>query len=145
MPDNDAYRLVDVHASLQLNSQAKTFIARQQADGQRISRLRFLKENLYDHPDLVVVDRLEHRSPGDLDEDYVAELQRLSRLIKSCDQWWSPLLRQWEEVGKGFNDPEQQQRAMLALIDALNRLDKSIDPDLSGLPQNSFTEGQERL
>jgi hypothetical protein len=141
-PSADAYRLVAARALLRLSPASKEALAQQQADERRIRRLQFLKTHLYDHPELVVLDRLEHRSPGALDNDHVAELQRLSRLIKSCDRWWAPLLQQWEDVGKGFNTEEQQQRAMLTLLNALKRLDNSIEPDLSGLPQHQSPNGQ---
>lgn len=144
-PSADAYRLVAVHASLRLSPQAKETLAQQQADDRRIRRLQFLKTHLYDHPDLVVLDCLEHHSPGSLNDDYVAELQRLSRLIKSCGRWWSPLLQQWEDLGKGFNTLEQQQRAMLALLNALKELDSSTKPDLSDLPQHPFAPAQRQL
>ncbi|MFE7569815.1 hypothetical protein ACFU76_23065 [Streptomyces sp. NPDC057539] len=122
------YRLLASRATLRLSAAAQELIAQQQADEQRIRRLRFLKTNLYDHPDLVVLDRLEHHSPGALDDGYVAELQRLARLIRSCDRWWSPLLQQWEQLGQGFNDTEMQQQAMLALFDSLKALNGGSPP-----------------
>lgn len=57
------YRLVSARAALQLPVEAADFLKQQQADDHRIRRLRFLKTRLYDHPDLVVLDRLEHHSP----------------------------------------------------------------------------------
>lgn len=116
------YRLLTAQATLRLSASAQELIAQQQADKERIRRLRFLKAHLYDHPDLVVLDRLEHRAPGALDDEHVAELQRLVRLIKSCDRWWFPLLQQWEQLGQGFSDAEMQQQAMLALLDSLKVL-----------------------
>ncbi|WP_256257055.1 hypothetical protein [Streptomyces sp. MUSC 14] len=86
------YCLVDVKATLGLPSAAQELLAQRAADEQRVRRLRFLKENLYDHPDLVVLDQLEHHAPGDLGDEHAAELQRLARLICSCDRWWFPLL-----------------------------------------------------
>lgn len=142
-PDTDAYRLVAARASLRLTPQAQESLTQRQEDNRRIRRLQFLKKHLYDHPDLVVLDRLEHHSPGTLEDDHIAELQRLSRLIKSCGRWWSPLLQQWEDVGRGFTTLEQQQRAMLALLNALKELDSGIEPDLSGLPQPSIPPKQD--
>ncbi|MFF8918738.1 hypothetical protein ACF08M_36885 [Streptomyces sp. NPDC015032] len=116
------YCLLNVSAALGLPSAAQELLAQQAADEQRIRRLRFLKENLYDHPDLVVLDQLEHHAPDALGNEHVAELQRLARLICSCDRWWFPLLQQWEQVGQGFTDIEQRQQAMLVLSDSLKAL-----------------------
>ncbi|WP_259471982.1 hypothetical protein [Streptomyces shenzhenensis] len=116
------YCLLNVYAALGLPSAAQDLLAQQAADKQRIHRLRFLKNNLYDHPDLVVLDQLEHHAPGALGDEHIAELQRLARLICSCDRWWFPLLQQWEQVGQGFTDIEKRQQAMLVLSDSLKTL-----------------------
>ncbi|QIZ02356.2 hypothetical protein HEP87_56245 [Streptomyces sp. S1D4-11] len=129
------YRLVSARAVLQLPPNAQDFLQQQQADEHRIRRLRFLKTHLYDHPSLVVLDRLEHHSPGALSDDHVAELQRLARLITSCDRWWSPLMQQWEQLGDGFHDTEKQQQAMLALLDSLKTLNGG------SLPADAITPG----
>ncbi|MEU7642747.1 hypothetical protein [Streptomyces sp. NPDC039016] len=131
------YCLLQVDAALGLPSAAQELLAQRAADERRIRRLRFLKENLYDHPDLIVLDQLEHHGPGALGDEHVAELQRLARLISSCDHWWFPLLQQWERVGQGFTDIEKRQRAMLVLSDSLKALDRGslpmcIAPDISG-------------
>jgi len=143
VPSTDTYRLVTARTLLRLSPASQEALVQQQADERRIRRLQFLKMHLYDHHELVVLDRLEHHPPGALGDDHVAELQRLSRLIKTCDRWWAPLLQQWEDVGKGFTTEEQQQRAMLALLNALKGLDNSIEPDLSRLPQRQSSNGQE--
>jgi Arc/MetJ family transcription regulator len=132
------YRLLSAHAALRLSDAAQELLAQRQADEHRIRRLRFLKENLYDRPDLVVLERLEHLAPRALDDEHVAELQHLARLISSCDRWWFPLLQQWEQVGRGFKDAGMQQQAMLVLHDSLKALnggslpedDASLDSDV---------------
>ncbi|WP_405914526.1 hypothetical protein [Streptomyces sp. NBC_00728] len=129
------YRLVSARAALQLPVEAADFLKQQQADDHRIRRLRFLKTRLYDHPDLVVLDRLEHHSPGAFSDDHVAELQRLARLITSCDRWWSPLMQQWEQLGHGFCDTEKQQQAMLALLDSLKTLNGGSLPAGTTTPE----------
>ncbi|MBD0838204.1 hypothetical protein ICC28_05745 [Streptomyces sp. TRM68416] len=123
------YCLLNVYTALSLPSAAQELLAQQAADKQRINRLRFLKDHLYDHPDLVVLDQLEHHPPGALGDDHVAELQRLARLICSCDRWWFPLLQQWEQVGQGFTDIERRQQAMLVLSDSLKALNGGSLPD----------------
>lgn len=122
------YCLLNVHAVLGLPSAAQELLAQQAADKQRINRLRFLKDHLYDHPDLVVLDQLEHHAPGALGDEHVAELQRLARLICSCDRWWFPLLQQWEQVGRGFTDIEKRQQAMVVLSDSLKALNAGSLP-----------------
>ncbi|MEU1708716.1 hypothetical protein ABZ478_25730 [Streptomyces sp. NPDC005706] len=116
------YCLLSVKATLGLPSPAQELLAQRAADEQRVRRLRFLKKNLYDHPDLVVLDQLEHHAPGALGDEHVAELQRLARLICSCDRWWFPLLQQWEQVGQGFTNIEKRQQAMVVLSDSLKAL-----------------------
>lgn len=124
------YCLLNAHADLGLPTAALELLAQRAADEQRIRRLRFLKENLYDHPDLVVLDQLEHHALGTLGDNHVAELQRLARLICSCDRWWFPLLQQWEQVGQGFTDVEKRQQAMLVLSDSLKALNGGSLPSI---------------
>ncbi|MFE6178409.1 hypothetical protein [Streptomyces sp. NPDC056464] len=132
------YCLLNVKATLGLPGTAQELLAQQTADEQRVRRLRFLKKHLYDHPDLVVLDQLEHHAPGALGDEHVAELQRLARLICSCDRWWFPLLEQWEQVGQGFTNIEKRQQAMVVLSDSLKALNggslpSSVDPvDIPG-------------
>ncbi|MDF3292354.1 hypothetical protein [Streptomyces silvisoli] len=125
------YWLLNAYATLGLPSAAQELLAQRAADEQRVRRLRFLKENLYDHPDLVVLDQLEHHAPGALADEYVAELQRLARLICSCDRWWFPLLQQWEQVGQGFTNIEKRQQAMVVLSDSLKALNGGSLPSSS--------------
>ncbi|WP_413752143.1 hypothetical protein NRF20_05765 [Streptomyces sp. R-74717] len=113
-----SYRILHARVTLRLSAESRQAVAQSRADEDRVRRLRFLKAQLYDHPDLVVLDRLEQR-PGTLADEHVAELQRLARSIRACGSWWQPLLEQWEEVGRGFSDADRQQRAMLALLDSL--------------------------
>lgn len=141
-PSTDAYRLVVARAVLRLSPASQEALVQQQADERRVRRLQFLKTHLYDHPDLVVLDRLEHHSPGALDEGHVKELQRLSRLIASCDRWWAPLLQQWEKLGEGFEDIHKQHQAMTALLNAVTELNGGVRPDLSRLPQHQPSNGQ---
>ncbi len=135
------YCLLNVRAALGLPSAAQELLAQRAADGQRIRRLRFLKTNLYDHPDLVVLDQLEHHAAGVLGDEHVAELQRLARLICSCDRWWFPLLQQWEQVGQGFTNIEKRQQAMLVLSDSLKALNGGSLP--SGMAPTDVTESDE--
>ncbi|MFE3637499.1 hypothetical protein [Streptomyces sp. NPDC059168] len=126
------YRLLAAHAALRLAPAAREMLAQRTADEHRIRRLRFLKENLYDRPDLIVVDQLERQAADALSDGHVAELQRLARLISSCDRWWFPVLQQWEQVGRGFRDAGMQQQAMLVLHDALKALNGgSLPPGIT--------------
>ncbi|MGC9382739.1 hypothetical protein [Streptomyces sp. MH13] len=109
---------------LRLSPEPRERLAQRTADTERIRRLQFLKTHLYDHPGLVVLDRLE-RHPGRLPDEETAALQRLARTIKGCDQWWYPLLEQWEQLGDGFSDADKQQRAMLALLNSVAALNGS--------------------
>ncbi|WP_405939240.1 hypothetical protein OG338_23800 [Streptomyces sp. NBC_00726] len=130
--------LLSAKVALGLPGAAQELLAQEAADEQRVRRLRFLKKNLYDHPDLIVLDQLEHHAPGALGDEHIAELQRLARLIRSCDQWWFPLLEQWQQVGQGFTDIEKRQQAMVVLSDSLKALNggslpsNTEPPDLPG-------------
>ncbi|MEU4153347.1 hypothetical protein [Streptomyces sp. NPDC026659] len=138
------YCLLNVKATLGLPSAAQELLAQRAADEQRVRRLRFLKDNLYDHPDLVVLDQLEHHAPGALGDEHVAELQRLARLIYSCDRWWFPLLQQWEQVGQGFTNIEKRQQAMLVLSDSLKALNGGSLPSGIAAVDMSGSDGAPR-
>lgn len=129
---NPDYILVNARATLGLPDEADALLRQWAADRQRIRRLRFLKANLYDHPDLIVLEQLERHAASDLRDEHVAELQRLARLICSCDRWWFPLLQQWEQLGQGFTDMEKRQQAMLVLADSIKAL--GGDPLPSAMP-----------
>ncbi|MFG2526286.1 hypothetical protein [Streptomyces sp. NPDC048527] len=124
---NRHYRILAAQAVLRLSPESRERLAQRTADTERVRRLQFLKTHLYDHPGLVVLDRLE-RHPGPLPDEETAALQRLARTIKGCDQWWYPLLEQWEQLGDGFSDTDKQQRAMLALLNSVAALNDGTPP-----------------
>ncbi|WP_234337621.1 hypothetical protein [Kitasatospora phosalacinea] len=109
------YRLLSVKFSLRLSPSSQEVLAARRADVARIRRLEFLKTALYERPDLLVLDHLERTSELP-EEEVLAELQRLSRSIKSCGAWWQPLLEVWESLGAGFGDVEIRHKAMEALL-----------------------------
>ncbi|MFV5996128.1 hypothetical protein ACNPQM_27905 [Streptomyces sp. NPDC056231] len=121
------YRLLAAQVALRLSPTSREHLTQRRVDEERVRRLQFLKSRLYDHPDLVVLDRLEHH-PELLHDEEVAALQRLARSIRACDRWWYPLLEQWEQLGHGFNDADKQQQAMLALLDSLKTLNAGSPP-----------------
>jgi hypothetical protein len=124
---NRHYRILAAQVVLRLAPESRERLAQRTADTERVRRLQFLKTHLYDHPGLVVLDRLE-RHPGRLPDEETAALQRLARTIKGCDQWWYPLLEQWEQLGDGFSDADKQQRAMLALLNSVAALNGGTPP-----------------
>ncbi|WP_251021000.1 hypothetical protein [Streptomyces sp. ISL-98] len=124
---NRHYRILAAQAVLRLAPESREHLAQRTADTERVRRLQFLKTQLYDHPGLVVLDRLE-RHPGRLPDEETAALQRLARTIKACDQWWYPMLEQWERLGDGFSDTDKQQRAMLALLNSVTALNGGTPP-----------------
>ncbi|MFF1910999.1 hypothetical protein ACFVYE_04975 [Streptomyces sp. NPDC058239] len=115
------YRLLYVHTDLRLAAAFREILAQRREDEERVRRLRFLKDNLYEHPSLLLLDRIE-RHPGSLDPRQVADWQRVARSVAASEEWWRPLLEQWELVGRGFTDTEMQNRAILVLHDALAAL-----------------------
>ncbi|MEU2608038.1 hypothetical protein [Streptomyces albus] len=118
---NAHYRLVRVDVLLSLSAASREILAQRQADTERIRRLRFLKEQLYDDPALVVLDRLEHRSERPMDNE-IEYIQRLARSLRANESWWRPLLEQWEQLGEGFSNTEMQHRAMTAILNSLAAL-----------------------
>ncbi|MFI8372009.1 hypothetical protein [Streptomyces sp. NPDC085466] len=121
------YRCLTARSELALPTAARATVAQRQADEERVQRLRFLRTHLYDHPDLFVLDQIEQHGgcPG---TEHVADWHRLARSIAASGQWWEPVLAQWESVGRGFTDIELQNRALLALHDALDALNRKDGP-----------------
>ncbi|MFJ3905461.1 hypothetical protein [Streptomyces sp. NPDC090025] len=119
------YRLLRVRADLRLTEASQKVLAQRSVDEERVRRLRFLKENLYEHPALLLLDRIE-RHPASLDPQQVADWQRVARSVAASEEWWRPLLEQWELVGRGFTDVEMQNRAILVLHDALAALTRGM-------------------
>lgn len=117
----DAYRCLAARVELALSEAARESLAQRRADEERVRRLRFLRTNLYQQPDLFVLDRIEQQSDWPSTHQ-VADWQRLARSLVAANAWWEPLLVQWEKVGQGFSDMELQNRAMLALCEALQKL-----------------------
>ncbi|MGX1116094.1 hypothetical protein RKD37_001457 [Streptomyces ambofaciens] len=136
------YRCLAARVELALSESSREDLAQQQADEARVRRLRFLRRNLYEQPDLLVLDRIEKQGdwPG---AQQVAEWQRLARWMVAADEWWQPMLDQWEKVGQGFNDIELQNRAMLALCDALQKLKGDDSSDDSSVA-SSAAEGRRK-
>ncbi|MFB7360295.1 hypothetical protein [Streptomyces gardneri] len=121
------YRCLTARTELGLSAAARAAVAQRRADEERVQRLRFLRTHLYDYPDLFVLDRIE-RHGGCPGSEQVADWHRLARSIAASGQWWEPVLAQWESVGRGFTDVELQNRAMLALHDALEALNGKDGP-----------------
>ncbi|WP_130440763.1 hypothetical protein [Streptomyces sp. BK239] len=117
----DHYRLTKVDVLLSLSAASREILAQRQADNERVRRLRFLKQHLYDDPALVVLDRMEHH-PERLKSDEVEYIQRLARSLQANESWWRPLFEQWQALGEGFSDTEMQHRAMRALRKSLEEL-----------------------
>jgi hypothetical protein len=118
---NAHYRLVKVDVLLSLSAASREILSQRQADNERIRRLRFLKEHLYDDPALVVLDRLEHHAERPTDNE-IEYIQRLARSLQANESWWRPLLEQWEQLGEGFANTEMQHRAMQAILNSLAAL-----------------------
>lgn len=122
------YRLLSVRFALRLTPTSQQVLAVRRADAERVRRLQFLKTSLYDHPGLVVIDHME-RYPKLPDAALAADLSRLSRAIRSADEWWYPLLEQWETLGAGFRDPSTQHAAMQVLLQhSVQALETALTP-----------------
>lgn len=89
----EAYRCLAARVELALSEAACERLAQQRADEERVRRLRFLRTNLYQQPDLFVLDRIEQQSDWP-SAHQVADRQRLARLLVAANAWWDPLLVQ---------------------------------------------------
>jgi hypothetical protein len=128
------YRLVQVHADLRLTTTSHEILTQRRQDDERVRRLRFLKDNLYEHPSLLLLDRIEQH-PGTLNPQQIADWQRVARSVAASEQWWHPLLEQWEHLGRGFTDLEMQNRALLVLHNALAALtQEETEPETTAPP-----------
>jgi hypothetical protein len=62
------------------------------ADLARLSRLRFLRRQLYGDPEMILVDQLDRR-PQDAAGMNIKELQQLARAVRVGGEVWYPLLQ----------------------------------------------------
>ncbi|MEU2135043.1 hypothetical protein [Streptomyces sp. NPDC018352] len=121
------YRLMRVRADVRLTAASHQILTQRREDEERVRRLRFLRDELYEHPSLLLLDRIE-RSTVPLEPRQVADWQRVARSVAASEEWWRPLLEQWELVGRGFTGAEMQNRALLVLHNALSALTQEAEP-----------------
>jgi hypothetical protein len=122
------YRRIRARVTLAVSSETQDILAQRKHDDERVRRLRFLRDQLYGDPALYAIERIESHG-GLISKQDVADIQQLARWLRAGDQWWYPILKQWEEVGQGFTEVEQQARAMKSLLDALEAFHPGQPPD----------------
>lgn len=97
----------------------------------RIERLRFLKDQLYSDPSMLLLDYVD-RNPGKLDDvPDLASFQHLALKISNGERWWCQVLDVLERLSSGVSDEKGNLWAMTLLMGALER----AAPDLFSHPQ----------
>jgi hypothetical protein len=92
----------------------------------RVERLRFLKDQLYSDPSMLLLDYID-RNPGKLDEvPDLAGFQRLALKISGGERWWCQVLDVLERLSSEVSDERGNLWAMTLLLGAL----KEAAPDL---------------
>jgi hypothetical protein len=94
----------------------------------RVERLRFLKDQLYSDPSMLLLDYID-RNPGKLDDlPDLAGFQRLALKISDGERWWCRVLDIMERLSSEVPDERGNLWAMTLLLGAL----KEAAPDLFG-------------
>jgi hypothetical protein len=102
----------------------------------QIERLRFLKDQLYSDPSMLLLDYID-RNPGKLAEiPDLASFQHLALKVSNGDRWWCQVLHVLEMLSAEVSDEKGNLWAMTVLLGAL----KEAAPDLFSRPQkeNNF-------
>lgn len=96
----------------------------------RVERLRFLKNELYSDPSMLLLDHLD-RNPGKLtDPPDPASFQRLALMVSNSDQWWCRILHVLDRLSSEISDKNGNFYAMSVLFTAL----QEAAPDLFNEP-----------
>ncbi|GGR10557.1 hypothetical protein [Streptomyces netropsis] len=105
------------NVQLTLSAQARADAEQYRADRARVARLRYLKENLYNDPEMLLLDHLD-RHPQDIGTVDIATFQRLSRSLRLGGQWWYPLLDCLETLSSELPARHGDRYAMKLLLKA---------------------------
>lgn len=97
----------------------------------RVERLRFLKDQLYSDPSMLLLDYID-RNPEKLDElPDLASFQQLALEVSNGERWWCQVLHVLERLSSGVSDEKGNLWAMNVLLTAL----KEAAPDLFSHPE----------
>lgn len=121
LPDSE----LSARAQLTLSAQARADAEQYHEDRSRVARLRYLKEQLYSDPEMVLLEHLERR-PDDIQSLDIKDFQRLSRSLRVGGSWWYPLLNCLEALSKELPKQHGDIIAMKLLLKAF----KDTLPDL---------------
>ena len=91
-----------------------------------VKRLRFLREQLYSDPAMLMLDHLE-KNPGKADDELpdMAHFQRLAMKISNGERWWCRILDAMDRLAPHTTD----QNGNLLAMDVLIRVLKEAAPD----------------
>ncbi|MGC0318962.1 hypothetical protein [Kitasatospora acidiphila] len=106
-------------ATVQLYLDVDTRRAAEQArdDRARISRLRYLRTQLYSDPELLLLEYLD-RHPDQLTTVAIQPFQQLARSLRVGGKWWYPLLDALEKLSSNTDPVCGEVTAMTALLKA---------------------------
>jgi len=122
----DCYR--DLTATFEVRSTAHGRQAALNArlDRTRVERFKLLRAALYSDPTLLLISQLEQHPELTIDQAKVDEAWRISSLFRHNEEWWSPLMQAWSSLAGGIKTEEASLMAVQVLVDAIERLDKSL-------------------
>jgi hypothetical protein len=120
------YSRLTAKVTLRLSSQAINKSLEYRDCVARVERLRFLKDELYSDPSMLLLDYLD-RNPEKLsDLPNPARFQRLALMVAKNDQWWHRILHVLDRLSSEVSDRDGNFYAMNVLFTAL----QEAAPDL---------------
>ncbi|NYI07793.1 hypothetical protein [Allostreptomyces psammosilenae] len=105
-------------ASLHLRSEDVAMLRRQREDRMRLEHLHFVRQQLHDAPELLLIDHLL-RKPTEAASVDVAHFWRLHRAIRDGTRWWYPLMEALDGLSSG--GPDGAEWAVRVLVETLKR------------------------
>ncbi|MGW9426660.1 hypothetical protein ACWHA1_01735 [Streptomyces decoyicus] len=128
--------------SLSIGAQELTVAEQQRQDKARVARLRYLKEQLYSDPEMLLLEYLDqHPEALTLPSTDIRVFQRLSRSMRVGGEWWYPLLDCLEKISADLPEQRGDLYAMRLLLKAFkdavpNLVDKhGLRAQIEGLLQ----------
>jgi hypothetical protein len=124
------YSRLTAQVTLRLSNRAMSRSLEYRESVARVERLRFLKNELYSDPSMLLLDHLD-RNPGKLaDPPDPASFQRLALMVSKSDQWWCRILNVLDRLSSEVSDEDGNFYTMNVLFAAL----QEAAPDLFNEP-----------
>ncbi|WP_203898190.1 hypothetical protein [Virgisporangium aliadipatigenens] len=120
------FRDLVAEVRIRTSAEARQAAERSRADRARVARLQYLKAALYSDPTLLAIEYLDRNPSAKIDTSRLDGLQKFADEIRHREQWWSPIMRAWDELAVRTMSAESADIAIEVLIDAIRRLDLSL-------------------